>query len=54
MVNAIESYERVYMGATYRFNQEDATTFRMLPITDTDFLLKEITVRCAAYARENK
>lgn len=53
VVNDHGSYERVYMGATYKFNQEDATTFRMLPITDTDSVLKEITVRCIAYAREN-
>jgi hypothetical protein len=27
-------YERVYMGATYRFNPEDPTAFRILPVTD--------------------
>jgi len=39
--------ERVYMGATYRFNPEDATAFRMLPVTDSDYLVQEITARCA-------
>jgi formylglycine-generating enzyme required for sulfatase activity len=48
VVNETGSYERVYMGATYRYNQEDATAFRMLPITDSDYLVREITVRCAA------
>jgi hypothetical protein len=33
------SYERVYMGATYRFNPEDTTAFRMLPVTDSDYYL---------------
>jgi formylglycine-generating enzyme required for sulfatase activity len=40
------AYERVYMGATYRFNPEDATAFRMLPVTDSDYLVREITARC--------
>ncbi len=44
--NDVSSYERVYMGATYRFNPEDATAFRMLPITDSDYLFREITARC--------
>ena len=35
VVNDVSSYERVYMGATYRFNPEDATTFRMLPVIDS-------------------
>lgn len=48
VINTQGAYERVYMGATYRFNQEDATTFRMLPLTETDSLLKEITVRCVS------
>jgi hypothetical protein len=47
VVNTLGSYERVYMGATYRYNPEDATTFRMLPVTDSDYLVREITVRCA-------
>ena len=50
VVNATGSYERVYMGATYRFNPEDATAFRMLPVTDADALVREITVRCASDA----
>jgi|GEM_PF-3605192 len=48
VVNESGSYERVYMGATYRYNQEDATAFRMLPITDEDYLVREITARCVA------
>jgi len=47
VINESGSYERVYMGATYQFNPEDATAFRMLPITDSDYLLREITARCA-------
>ena len=42
---------RVYMGATYRFNPEDATAFRMLPVTDSDYLFREITTRCVVAAR---
>lgn len=48
VVNDTSSYERVYMGATYRFNPEDATAFRMLPVTESDALVREITVRCVA------
>lgn len=48
VVNETGSYERVYMGATYRYNQEDATVFRMLPITDSDYLVREVTARCLA------
>jgi formylglycine-generating enzyme required for sulfatase activity len=44
------AYERVYMGATYRFNPEDATAFRILPVTDSDYLVREITARCVAPA----
>jgi hypothetical protein len=51
VVNDIGSYERVYMGATYRYNPEDATAFRLLPVTDCDYLIREITVRCVAAAR---
>jgi hypothetical protein len=50
--NEIGSYDRVYMGATYRFNPEDATAFRMLPVTDSDALVREITARCVAPAGE--
>lgn len=50
VVNESSSYERVYMGATYRFNPEDATAFRMLPVTDADALVREITARCAVDA----
>ncbi len=46
VVNDISSYERVYMGATYQFNPEDATAFRMLPVTDSDYLVRQITARC--------
>ncbi|MBB2963397.1 SUMF1/EgtB/PvdO family nonheme iron enzyme [Methylobacterium sp. R2-1] len=48
--NESGSYESVYMGATYRFNPEDATAFRMLPVTDADYLVREITTRCAVDA----
>src|SRR5215469_4134102 len=48
VVNDVSSYERVYMGATYRFNPEDATAFRMLPVTDSDYLFREITARCVS------
>jgi hypothetical protein len=36
------------MGATYRFNPEDATAICMLPVTDADYLVQEITARCVA------
>jgi hypothetical protein len=36
------------MGATYRYNPEDATAFRMLPVTDDDYVVQEITARCVA------
>jgi hypothetical protein len=39
-------YDRAYMGATYRYNPEDATAFRLLPVTDSDYLFQEITARC--------
>ncbi|MBX3024945.1 SUMF1/EgtB/PvdO family nonheme iron enzyme [bacterium] len=48
VVNETGAYERVYMGATYRYNQEDATAFRLLPVTDSDYLVREITARCVA------
>lgn len=48
VVNDISSYERVYMGATYRFNPEDATAFRLRPITHSDYLVREVTTRCVA------
>jgi hypothetical protein len=48
------SYEHAYMGATYRYNQEDATAFRLLPVTDSDFLVREITARCVDDAPRNK
>lgn len=50
VVNDVGSYERVYMGATYRFSPEDATAFRMLPVTDSDYLVREVTARCVATA----
>jgi hypothetical protein len=46
VTNATGSYERVYMGATYQFNPEDATAFRMQPVTSESALVREITVRC--------
>jgi hypothetical protein len=48
VTNSSGSYERVYMGATYRYNPEDATAFRMLPVTDDDYVVQEITARCVA------
>lgn len=48
VVNESSSYERVFMGATYRFDPEDATTFLVTPVTDENLTIKEITVRCAA------
>lgn len=48
VANESGAYERVYMGATYRFNPEDATAFRLLPVTDSDYLVQEITARCLA------
>jgi len=36
------------MGATYRYNPEDATVFRLLPVTDSDYLVQEITARCVS------
>jgi len=50
--NDRSGYERVYMGATYRFNPEDATAFRMLPVTDSDYLVREITARCVSAGGE--
>ncbi|HEX7183292.1 MAG TPA: SUMF1/EgtB/PvdO family nonheme iron enzyme [Thermoanaerobaculia bacterium] len=49
VVNESSSYERVFMGATYRFEPEDATTFFMTPVTDENLTIKEITVRCASW-----
>ncbi|HEX7153391.1 MAG TPA: SUMF1/EgtB/PvdO family nonheme iron enzyme [Thermoanaerobaculia bacterium] len=51
VVNDITPYERAYMGATYRFNPEDATAFRLLPVTDSDYLIREITARCVSNAK---
>jgi len=48
VINDTGSYERVYMGATYRFNPEDATAFRQLPVTDADYLVQPITARCVS------
>lgn len=47
VVNESGGRERVYMGATYRFNPEDATAFRMLPVTEEDAFVRETTARCA-------
>jgi len=46
VMNTTGSYEAVYMGATYRFNPEDATSFRKSPVTDEESLIREITARC--------
>jgi formylglycine-generating enzyme required for sulfatase activity len=55
VTNESGSYERVYMGATYRFNPEDATAFRMLPLTESyAFLAREITARCVSSAQPQK
>lgn len=51
VLNETSSYEHVYMGATYRYNPEDATAFRLLPVTDSDYLIREITARCVAAAK---
>lgn len=48
VVNDSTAYERVYMGATYRYNPEDATSFRLLPVTDSDYLVQPITARCVS------
>jgi len=48
VINDTGAYERVHMGATYRFNPEDATAFRQLPVTDSDYLFHPITARCVA------
>lgn len=45
-INTQSAYEAVYMGATWRYNPEDATAFRMLPMTDETLLVREITARC--------
>lgn len=49
VANDVSSYEHVYMGATYRFNPEDATAFRLLPVTDSDYLVREVTARCVSF-----
>ncbi|HWM94360.1 MAG TPA: SUMF1/EgtB/PvdO family nonheme iron enzyme [Thermoanaerobaculia bacterium] len=54
VVNESGSYERVFMGATYRFNPEDATTFLITPVIDENLTIKEITVRCAANSTGGK
>jgi formylglycine-generating enzyme required for sulfatase activity len=50
VLNDVSSYKRVYVGATYRLSPEDATAFRLLPITDSDYLVREVTTRCVAAA----
>lgn len=50
VVTDCSSLERVYMGATYRFNPDNATAFRILPVTESDALVREITVRSVADA----
>ncbi|BBH12939.1 formylglycine-generating enzyme family protein [Chromobacterium haemolyticum] len=46
VTNMSGSYKHYYMGATYQFNQEDATAFQMRPVTDEDSIVREITARC--------
>lgn len=46
-----DSEQRYYMGATYRYNPEDATAFRLLPVTESDYLIREVTARCVAEAK---
>lgn len=46
-----DTEQRYYMGATYRYNPEDATAFRLLPVTESDYLVREITARCVATTR---
>jgi formylglycine-generating enzyme required for sulfatase activity len=46
--DAEDGYDRSYMGATFQFNPEDATAFRILPVTDSDFLIRSVTARCVA------
>lgn len=48
VINTLGAYEAVYMGATYRYNPEDATAFRLLPMTEETSLVREITARCVA------
>jgi len=48
VINTQGAYEAVYMGATYRYNPEDATAFRLLPYTEETSLVREITARCVA------
>ena len=45
-------YERAYIGGTYRFEPEDATASRLLPVTDSDYLFQEITARCVDDRRQ--
>lgn len=54
VTNATGAYERVYMGATYRFDPEDATAFRQLPVTDSDYLVQPITARCVSVPGESE
>jgi hypothetical protein len=44
---------QVYVGATYRFNPEDATAFRMLQVAGSGYLVHEITARCVMPAGTN-
>lgn len=44
----LSGYGQSYMGATYRYNPEDATAFRLLPLVETESLIREVTVRCVA------
>jgi hypothetical protein len=48
VTNYSGSSERVFMGATYRYNPEDAAAFRLLPATDSDYLFRQITIRCVS------
>lgn len=46
-----DSEQRYFMGATYRYNPEDATAFRLLPVTESDYLIREVTARCVAESK---
>jgi hypothetical protein len=37
-----------FKAITEGYNPEDATAFRMLPVTDDDYVVQEITARCVA------
>lgn len=47
VINSVGTYEQIYMGRTFRFNEEDATTFATMPVRAVEGLTaQEITARC--------